>query len=312
MFGSQFYNQATSWTEIRSVLEVMESGRWTSVYTYDHFLPPRTREDEVLETDTLDTLEGWSLLAAIAAVTSKLQLGVLVSGNTYRNPALLAKMAATIDEVSSGRAILGIGAGWNVREHMAYSWDFPSMKERSDRLEEACELIHLLFTADGLVDYEGEYYTLKQAPFAPKAYQPKGQWNPRAARNKIPVMVGGTGPKRTLKTLALYGDIMNVIASPEQLKAHTEVLNGHCDAIGRDPTEIQKSVHVPMRIVRDEQRAKEIRGDNDWTMIGSVQYVIDRCADFIEAGVDEFCLQSILQRPDVYQELDEEIFSAFD
>ena len=301
MFGSQFYNQQTSWEEIKSVLDVMEAGRWSSVYTYDHFVPPWTRTADVAESDLLPTLEGWSLLAGMAAVTSRLDLGVLVSGNTYRNPALMAKMAATIDEISGGRVILGIGAGWNVREHEAYGWDFPSMKERQDRLEEACELIHRLFTAERFVDFEGKYYTLKQAPFAPKG-----------VTRKIPVMVGGTGPKRTLRTLAMYGDIMNAICGPEDLKRLWGIVEAHCEAVGRDPSEIKRSVHVPMRIVRDDNHAERVRRGNTWTMVGSPQYVIDRCGAFIDAGVDEFCLQSIQQKPEVYEELNEEIFSAFD
>ena len=301
MFGSQFYNQLTSWEEIKSVLEVMEAGRWSSVYTYDHFVPPWTRTADVAESDLHPTLEGWSLLAGMAAVTQRLELGVLVSGNTYRNPALMAKMAATIDEISGGRVILGIGAGWNIREHEAYGWEFPSMKERQDRLEEACELIHLLFTAERFVDFQGKYYTLKQAPFSPKG-----------VKRKIPVMVGGTGPKRTLRTLAMYGDIMNAICGPEDLKRVWGIVEAHCEAVGRDPSEIKRSVHVPMRIIRDEQEAERVRRGNTWTMIGSPQYVIDRCGAFIDAGVDEFCLQSIQQKPEVYQELSEEIFSAFD
>ena len=301
MFGSQFYNQLTSWETIKDVLEVMEKGRWTSVYTYDHFVPPWTRTADVAESDLHPTLEGWALLAGMAAVTGKLELGVLVSGNTYRNPALTAKMAATIDEISGGRAILGIGAGWNVREHEAYGWEFPSMRERQDRLEEACELIHALFTAERFVDFNGKYYQLKQAPFAPKG-----------VTRKIPLMVGGTGPKRTLRTLAKYGDIMNAICGPEDLKRHWGIVQKHCEDVGRDPSEIKRSVHVPMQLIHDETKAVLARRGNPWTMIGGKQYVIDRCAAFIEAGVDEFCLQSIEQRPEVYQELDEEVLSAFD
>ena len=301
MFGSQFYNQLTSWETIKSVLNVMEQGRWTSVYTYDHFVPPWTRTADVAESDLYPTLEGWSLLAGMAAVTSKLELGVLVSGNTYRNPALMAKMAATIDEISAGRAILGIGAGWNIREHEAYGWEFPSMRERQDRLEEACALIHALFTAERFVDFNGKYYQLKQAPFAPKG-----------VGRKIPVMVGGTGPKRTLRTLAKYGDIMNAICGPEDLKRLWGIVEKHCEDVGRDPAEIRRSVHVPMQLIHDESKAVQARRGNPWTMIGAKQYVIDRCAAFIDAGVDEFCLQSIEQRPEVYQELDEEVFSAFD
>ena len=301
MFGSQFYNQLTSWETIKEVLEVMEKGRWTSVYTYDHFVPPWTRTADVAESDLHPTLEGWALLAGMAAVTSKLELGVLVSGNTYRNPALTAKMAATIDEISGGRAILGIGAGWNVREHEAYGWDFPPMRERQDRLEEACELIHALFTAERFVDFNGKYYQLKQAPFAPKG-----------VTRKIPLMVGGTGPKRTLRTLAKYGDIMNAICGPEDLKRHWGIVQKHCEDVGRDPSEIKRSVHVPMQLIHDETKAVLARRGNPWTMIGGKQYVIDRCGAFIDAGVDEFCLQSIEQRPEVYQELDEEVLSAFD
>ena len=302
MFGSQPVNEQATWEEIKAVLDVMESGRWTSVWAYDHFIPPWHRTDEIMEHELLPTLEGWSLLASCAAVTEKLKLGILVSGNTYRNPALMAKMAATIDVVSHGRVILGIGAGWNVREHEAYGWEFPSMRERSDRLEEACELIRLLFHSEDRVDFNGQYYKLKQAAFAPR----------QGGDNPIPIMVGGTGEKRTLKTLAMYGDIMNVIASPERVRHLNQVLEGHCEKVGRDPSEIQRTLHVPIRIIRDEEKAKKARGENDWAMMGSPQYVIDRIADFRECGITEFTPQIRPQLPEVYQELDEEVFSAFD
>ena len=302
MFGSQLVNEQATWEEIKAVLEVMESGRWTSVFAYDHFIPPWHRTDEVMEHELLPTLEGWSLLASVAAVTEKLKLGILVSGNTYRNPALMAKMAATIDVVSHGRVMLGIGAGWNVREHEAYGWEFPPMRERSDRLEEACALIRMLFHSEDRVDFKGEYYTLKQAAFAPR----------QGGDHPIPIMVGGTGERRTLKTLAMYGDIMNVIASPERVKHLNGVLERHCEAVGRDPAEIERTLHVPIRIIRDEQKAKEARGDNDWAMMGSPQYVIDRIADFAALGITEFTPQIRPQKPEVYQELDEEVFAAFD
>ena len=304
MFGSQLVNEQATWDQIKAVLEVMDSGRWTSVFAYDHFIPPWHHTDEIMEHEFLNTLEGWSLLAACAAVTDNLKLGILVAGNTYRNPGLMAKMAATVDVVAPGRVMLGIGAGWNVREHQAYGWEFPSMRERSDRLEEACELIRKLFHSgpEERIDYNGEYYQLKQAAFAPKS----------GNGEQTPIMVGGTGEKRTLKTLAMYGDIMNVIASPERVKHLSGVLESHCEAVGRDPSEIQKTVHVPIRIVHDEKKAEEIRGENVWSMIGSPQYVIDRIGDFLEVGITEFTPQIRPQRPEIYQELDEEVFSAFD
>ncbi len=302
MFSAQLVNEQASWDEIRSVLETMERGRWHGLYAYDHFIPPWHRTAEVLEHELLPTLEGWSLIAAAAAVTSRLELGVLVSGNTYRNPALLAKMAATIDVISHGRVVLGIGAGWNIREHEAYGWDFPSLRERSDRLEEACDLIRRLFHAEGRIDFDGRYYRAKQAAFAPR----------QGGERAIPIMVGGTGEQRTLRTLARHGDIMNVIASPARVRQLGEVLARHCEAIGRDPAEIKRTVHVPIRVVHDDAKAQRLRGDNAWSMIGSPAYVIDRIADYRAAGVTEFIPQVRPQRPEVYQELDETVFAAFD
>lgn len=302
LFGSQLHNQQTSWRDIAAVLGAMEAGRWYSAYFFDHFLPPWSSTADVREHDGIDTLEGWALMAAAAAITDRLRLGVLVSGNTYRNPALLAKMVATIDVISNGRAVLGIGAGWNIREHQAYSFDFPSLKERSDRLEEACELIKLLFTSTVNVDYRGIYYQLQQAPFAPKGVQ----------QPHVPIMVGGTGQKRTLRTLAKYGDIMNVIAGPEQVRHLRSVLARHCESVGRDPATIRTTVHVPMRIERNEQKASELRRGAEWQMIGPPAYLIDRVHDFIAAGVDEFTLQAIPNKTRVYEELDEEVLSAFD
>ena len=301
-FGSQLHNQATSWEDIKAVLETMEAGRWQSVWFYDHFIPPRSSTDEVLEHDKIPTFEGWSLLCATAAVTKRLRLGLLVAGNTYRNPALMAKMAATLDHISNGRLVIGIGAAWNVREHQAYGWKFPSMRERSDRLEEACKLLKTLFTAEGLVDFDGKYYKLHQAPFEPKSVQ---QPHP-------PIMVGGWGEKRTLRTLAMYGDIMNIMDGPEEMKRLSGVLERHCETVGRDPAEIRRTVHVPLRIERDEQKAAELRGGKDWMMIGPPQYIIDRAQDFIDVGVDEFKVHSIPTKPEFYAELNEEVLSAFD
>ena len=305
MFSAQIANEKTNWQEILAVLETMERGRWSGVYTYDHFIPPLSNTPEVKEFESDDTLEGWSLLASIAAVTTTLKLGVLVTGITYRNPALLAKMAATIDVVSKGRVILGIGAGWNIREHEAYGWDFPTIKERSDRLEEAAELIRNLFNSEGRVNYEGRYYQLKEAAFRPR----------QGGSKPIPIMIGGKGEKRTLKTLAKYGDIMNVEAGPEQIRHLTGVLEQHCEEIGRDPGEIKKTVHVPIKIVHGKDTAQSQANTanlKEWSMVGSPQLVIDRIGAFLEVGVSEFIPYIRPQSPEVYQELDEEVFSAFD
>ncbi len=196
----------------------MEATRWHSVLFYDHFIPPLSPTDEVMEHDRIPTIEGCSLLCAAAAVTKRLRLGLLVAGYTYRNPALTAKMAATVDHISNGRLVIGNGADWNVREHQAYGWEFPSIRERSDRLKEACKIMKILFAAEDLVDFDSNYYKLYQAPFAPKSVQ---QPHP-------PIMVGGMGEKRTLRALAMYGDIMNVTCEPERVTRLSEVLERHC------------------------------------------------------------------------------------
>ena len=156
-FGAQIPGNQTQWPAMKDTAQAMDATRWHSAWTYDHFVPPLAFMDE-----TGDSLEGWTALTAIGAVTETLMLGTLVSGVTYRNPGLIAKMTATLDHVTEGRAILGIGAAWHEREHAAYGWDFPALKERSDRLEEACNLIRQLFHGPGPVDFQGEYYRLDQ------------------------------------------------------------------------------------------------------------------------------------------------------
>ncbi len=197
-FGSQLKVYRAQWDEMEAYIQAMEAGRWNSIWFPDHFLPPVPMSSIPAEQDELNpAYEAFIPLAVVAGMTKRLKLGSLVLGNTYRNPALVAKMAAELDQASKGRLILGIGAGWFEREHQAYGWDFPSMKERQDRLEEACALIRKLFTAEEPVDFQGQYYRLERAPLAPGCYQ----------KPHIPIMVGGNGERRTLRTLARYGDI---------------------------------------------------------------------------------------------------------
>ena len=203
-------------------------------------LPPlggaSAKDDEPLEAH-----ECWSIISATAGITRRLRMGHLVLGNTFRNPALVAKMAGTVDQISHGRLTLGIGASWFEREHEAYGWDFPSMRERSDRFEEACALIRALLTADGPVDYNGKYYQLNQAPLAPGSYQ----------KPHLPILVGGTGEQRTLRTLAMYGDIFNLDGwargpmTAEYFHHKLSVLERHCEKIGRDPNEIKRTLLMP-------------------------------------------------------------------
>jgi F420-dependent oxidoreductase-like protein len=175
-------------------------------------------------------LEAYTLLSALAARTRRVSLGTMVTGVTYRNPALLAKMVTTLDVISSGRAILGIGAAWNDDEHAGYGFEFPSVKERMDRLEEALQICRAMFT-EPAPTFEGRYHRVHQVLN-----------NPKPIRGRIPVLIGGGGEKRTLRLVAQYGDACNLFGDPEAVRHKLDVLERHCADVGRDPAEITKTV----------------------------------------------------------------------
>lgn len=303
-FGVQVNCYRTTWPAIQASIETMESGKWDSLWFADHFLPPGRREDE-----HQTAFEGYTLISVAAGMTKRLRLGHLVLGNTYRNPALLAKMATALDQASEGRFTLALGASWFKREHEAYGWDFPTMKERQDRFQEACELIRKMFTSDGPVDYFGKYYTLDQAPLSPGCYQ----------EPHIPIMVGGTGERRTLRTLAMHGDVMNMDGwagqgmSMEIYKHKVGVLERHCADVGRDPGEIQKTLLMPLVITEDKNVIDGFqRRLGRGSMAGPRNFVIDRIGEFEQEGVSEIMFGAI-QTGDVgaFQRVEEEIVSAF-
>lgn len=306
-FGAQVNCYRTTWDHIRAVIETMEAGRWDSLWFADHYLPPPPRRED----EPLAAHEGFSLIAAAAGITQRLRLGHLVLGNTYRNPALVAKMATTVDQISHGRFTLGIGAAWFQREHEAYGWDFPSMKERSDRLEEACALLRALLTAEGPVDFNGRYYRLDQAPLSPGSYQ----------KPHLPILVGGTGERRTLRTLAMYGDIFNLDGwargpmTADYYHHKIGVLERHCEQVGRDPAEIKRTILMPVMVTDDETAAANFiasRSLGAGTAAGPKAYVIERIGEFIEAGVDEIMFAGLVtSQIEQYHRFNEEILSAF-
>ena len=301
-FGIQMSNYFTTWEDTLSTIKVIEKGRWNSLWFSDHFLPPIPGAN--LESGV--AFESWSMITATAAVTDRLRLGILVSGNTYRNPALLAKMAATVDHISNGRLNLGIGAGWYKGEHDAFGWDFPSVRERCDRLEEAVELIKMLFTSQGPIDYNGQYYKLKKAYFSPACKQ----------KPHIPIMVGGNGEKRTLRTLARFGDICNIDfnlpGSPEIFKHKLGVVERNCEDIGRDPAEIRKTMLIPFRLENDEKKAADLRkARGGWALYGTASFIIDRIQQYIDAGAEEIMIGTVPSKPALFEKINEEILSAF-
>jgi alkanesulfonate monooxygenase SsuD/methylene tetrahydromethanopterin reductase-like flavin-dependent oxidoreductase (luciferase family) len=306
-FGAQVSCYRTTWDNIQYTIDEMEKGKWDSLWFADHFLPPPGRREE----EPLTAYEAFSLIAAAAGITKRLRLGHLVLGNTYRNPALVAKMAATVDQISHGRFTLGIGAAWFQREHEAYGWPFPTMRERSDRFEEACALIRRLFLADEPVDFAGRYYQLDQAPLSPGCYQ----------KPHIPILVGGTGERRTLRTLAMYGDIFNLdgwARGPMTLNYFHHkltVLDQHCDNVGRNSAEIKHTILMPVMVTDDETAAADFiarRRLGKGTVAGPKEYVIQRISEFVDAGVDEIMFGGLLTGDvEQYQSFNDEILSEF-
>jgi F420-dependent oxidoreductase-like protein len=220
--------QDTTWADMLAVwraaddIELFESG-----WVFDHFYP-------IFSDSTGPCLEGWSVLTALAQATQRLRLGNMVSGIHYRHPAVLANMAATIDIISNGRLELGIGAGWNEEESGAYGIELGTPRERSDRFEEACEVLVSLLTKDRTT-FHGTYYQLSDAMNNPKGVQ----------RPHPPICIGGSGEKRTLRTVAKYAQHWNFAGgTPEEFARKLEVLHGHCADLGRDPKQIELSAHI--------------------------------------------------------------------
>ncbi|MDP7067025.1 MAG: LLM class flavin-dependent oxidoreductase, partial [Acidimicrobiales bacterium] len=192
-------------------------------------------------------------------------------------PALTAKIAATIDHISGGRVVLGLGAGWQENEHEKYGFEFSTVKGRLDRLDEAVEIIVSLLT-NGRTNYQGEHYTVVDAPLDPKPIQ-----------TKIPLMIGGGGRKRTLRTAALHADEWNYWGMPEDIAELCAVLDAHCDDVERDSTEIQRSACALMFIAESEEKLERFR-DQDFgraTIVGTPTEVVDIVGDYAEAGLDE-------------------------
>lgn len=196
-------------------------------WTFDHLDPIFSDRDGPV-------FEGWTMLAALSGIVERIRLGVMVTGNTYRHPSVLANMAATLDVASGGRLEIGLGTGWVEAEHHAYGISLPSWRERFDRLEETCEILHLLFTKDA-ADFDGSYYRLEGAAALPKPLQ----------KPHPPIVIGGTGEKRTLRIAALWADEWNLPGGdPAMLRHKVEVLHEHCAEVGRDPAEIEVSTKI--------------------------------------------------------------------
>jgi F420-dependent oxidoreductase-like protein len=284
-FGVQLPNfsgvdPADLFEHVAGLATAAEDSGFDSVWVMDHFfqLPPLGGPDAPM-------LEAYTLLGALAARTRRVQLGTLVTGVTYRNPAILAKIVTTLDVISRGRAILGIGGAWYDVEHQALGVDYPRDGVRLDMLEEAVQVCRAMFTGDD-VSFTGTHYRLDHARNLPRPVQAGG---PK-------IMIGGGGEKRTLRLVARYADLCNVTGDVATLARKIEVLRRHCAEAGRDPAEVAVTWMTPLILTTSEQNTAEVHEmlaasaspeETAGFTVGQPHEIPELVAGHIEAGADE-------------------------
>jgi F420-dependent oxidoreductase-like protein len=274
---------ARPWDEIHEIAAHCEHTGWDGVYFADHFMPngpgPAPLDG--------DTLECWSVIAALAASVPRVRLAPLVTSVTYRHPAVLAKIAAAVDQVSHGRLTLGIGAGWQENEHAAYGIALGTVRERMDRFEEAVQVLHSLL-GQPRTTFAGQYFQLQDAPSQPVPVQ-----------DRLPLLVGGGGERRTLRIAARYADHWNSWTTPELLAHKVSVLRAHCEQAGRDPDEIHISTQALLYLSTDEEWLKEKRQEQPRQPViaGTPSEVADIVARYQDAGADELIVPDITLGP---------------
>lgn len=255
------------WEDVRRIAVHAERRGWDGVWFADHFMPSRGELSRPL-------LECWSTLAALAVAVPRVRLGSLVSGNTYRHPAVLAKAATTVDHASGGRVVLGIGAGWQENEHAAYGLRFGTAGERLDRLEEACQVLRGL-RDERRCTFTGRHYRLRDAPLEPKPVGP------------LPLLVGGGGERRTIPIAARHADEWNVWGTVEVFAHKARVLERACEQLGRDPAGIRRSTQALVAFAAPGlPRARP--GARQPVLHGGPEQLRDALGRYAEAGADEF------------------------
>ena len=278
-FGLQLHPQYTTWDEMASAARLVEDTGWDVLMTWDHFVP-------LIGDVTGPNFEGWQVLAAFAAITRRVQIGMLVSGNTYRHPAVLANMAATLDHISHGRAVLGIGAAWNEHEHDMYGIPFDTPGIRLAKLAEATKIIRALLD-DGTTSFSGTHYRVTNATLGTRPVQ-----------RRLPILVGGGGERKTLRITARYADWWHGFGEPPVIQHKIEVLRKHCEEVGRDPAAIMPTaggsifvtddadaIDARTRAMMQRNRAASI---NPIANAGSPDKIAARLAALYQAGIRGF------------------------
>ena len=263
-------NPAQKYEEVLELARHVEQTGWDGFWYADHFMPnaPDT---------SAPWPEAWTTLTAIGANVPRIRIGTLVSGNTYRHPAVLAKMVATLDHITAGRVVLGLGSGWQENEHDQYGLPFYTTRERLERLDEACQIIKSLYT-NPKTDFDGKFYKLSDASLEPKPVQ-----------HPLPLLIGGGGEKRTLRIVAEHANEWNVWGDVAVLRQKMEVLDKHCADVGRDPSEIHRTAVALLFMSDDNAFLEQMRNAEmqQAALIGTVDEIREIVEEFEAIGVDE-------------------------
>lgn len=268
-------NSERSWVDVREVAHAVEDMGWDGLWYADHYMP-NTADGA---TAPGDFHECFSVLSALAAVTTRMRLGSLVAPTTMNHPAILANRAATIDRISGGRFVLGIGAGWQVNEHKAFGVDLMAPKDRVDRFAEAIEIVASMLSADR-TNFAGTHFTITDAPCEPKPVQ-----------SPLPILVG-TGSPRMLRLTARFAQEWNTWGTPEGAAVVIDRLREACDKEGRDPSTIKKSVQALFFVTNDQATTDMLKSKvpADRSVVGSVGEIAEVFARYRDLGFDEVCV----------------------
>jgi len=279
--GILLWSQAATWPEMLDAAKRVDRLGYDHLWTWDHLYA-------IFGDPYQPIVEGWTSLAAWAMVTERTRLGLLVGANTFRNPGLVAKTAETLDHISDGRAILGIGGAWMEAEHTAHGIDFGSgFGQRLDWLDESVAAMRALLDGEHVTSAPGGRYQFDDLRHNPLPVQPH-----------MPIMIGGSGEKKTLRTVARYADMWNAMGTPEFMAHKVEVLRGHCDAVGRDIAEIEFTLGVKLTIRDSKAEAVRVReaamahnrtpledtADDDTFWEGSPEEIADMLRPYVELG----------------------------
>jgi F420-dependent oxidoreductase-like protein len=268
-----------------ALAQAAEKSGFDMVTVMDHFY-----QIGVVGPEDEPMLEAYTTLGALAMKTNRVLLGTMVTGVTYRNPAMLAKIVTTLDVISKGRAVLGIGAAWNESEHVGYGIEFPPIGRREDRLEEALTIARAMFTEER-PSFEGTFYRIDRALNRPRPVQPRG---PK-------ILIGGSGEKRTLKLAARFADMTNWFGTLDEAAPKLAILDRHCESVGRDPAEILRTVSVPVVLVDSERDKATTLASLPEDRRGGLQALtVDEGVEFLhpymDAGFGGFIFRNVTTR----------------